>query len=254
MKNEIPIQNAIERGDLDFARDLLRQAMQEEPHLAQVWYLAAQAAANDAQRKHFLQQAVERDPLHHKAANELDALENPTAQARTTAINEPAMSASPTASPATQTSSTTDTAHDYADFTQRLGAFVIDAFILTFGVIFGLFIFNILFGDSDTDSGRIISMTTLWAVALQAGYSGFFLSTTGQTIGKQAMGIRVEKRTGGHLSMRDAMIRSVIGYPLSSSVLGAGFFWMLTNTEAQGWHDMVADSVVVRTGGNAIFS
>ncbi|MEL6405845.1 MAG: RDD family protein [Chloroflexota bacterium] len=247
MKNEILIQNAIERGDLEFARDLLRQAMQEEPHLAQVWYLAAQAAANDAQREHFLKQAVERDPLHHKAANELNALQNPALS-----ISEPAVPTTPR--PASQASANTQTSHDYADFTQRLGAFVIDAFILAFGVMAGLFIFNILFGDSDVDTGRVISLTTLWTVILQAAYNGYFLSTTGQTPGKQAMGIRVEKRTGGHLSPRDAVIRAVIGYSLSSSVLGAGFFWMLTDAQAQAWHDMVADSVVVRTGEPAFFS
>ncbi|MEO0599076.1 MAG: hypothetical protein AAF126_23405, partial [Chloroflexota bacterium] len=46
----------------------------------------------------------------------------------------------------------------------------------------------------------------------------------------------------------------LIGYSLSSSVLGAGFFWMLTDAQAQAWHDMVADSVVVRTGEPAFFS
>lgn len=246
MKNELAIQNAMARGDDDFARDLLRQAIQEQPELAQVWYLAAQVAINDQQRAHFLEQAIERDPLHHQAANELSRLQNPTV------VQAPQMPQTPEAMPMPTTSVTSLDVNnerlDYADFSQRMGAFVVDAFILTFATILGLFIIDRLFGGSDVDTGRVFTVTLLWSVALQAGYGGYFLARTGQTVGKRMMGIRVQKRDGGVVSLRDAILRSVIGYALSGSFLGTGFFWMLTNEQAQGWHDMVADTVVVRTG------
>ena len=74
-----PVQEAIANGQMELARNLLRILIEDYPDNADVWYHAAQAAVNDNQRKAFLEKAVELDPLHHQAANELYAIQTGTA-------------------------------------------------------------------------------------------------------------------------------------------------------------------------------
>ncbi len=69
-----PVQEAIADGQVELARNLLRILIEDYPDNADVWYHAAQAAVNDNQRKAFLEKAVDLDPLHHHAANELHAI------------------------------------------------------------------------------------------------------------------------------------------------------------------------------------
>jgi uncharacterized RDD family membrane protein YckC len=68
---------------------------------------------------------------------------------------------------------------------------------------------------------------------------------TGQTLGKQALGIRVVSfDTGGPIGHGRAFIR-MIGRYLSAIVLYLGYFWMIWDREKQCWHDKLASDVVV---------
>ena len=68
------VQEAIADGQMELARNLLRILIEDYADNADVWYYAAQVAVNDKQREVFLEKAVDLDPLHHQAANELHAL------------------------------------------------------------------------------------------------------------------------------------------------------------------------------------
>jgi uncharacterized RDD family membrane protein YckC len=67
----------------------------------------------------------------------------------------------------------------------------------------------------------------------------------GQTVGKRILKLRVIKRDGSTLNGWDAFLRCYVGYLLSAAGLGAGFLWMLVDARQQGWHDMVADTLVI---------
>lgn len=67
----------------------------------------------------------------------------------------------------------------------------------------------------------------------------------GQTIGKMIMGIRVFKTDGSSLSILTSTIR-FFGYIISGLLLFFGFFWIIWDRERQGWHDMLADTVVIK--------
>jgi uncharacterized RDD family membrane protein YckC len=76
----------------------------------------------------------------------------------------------------------------------------------------------------------------------------YFITMTalfGQTIGKMITGIRVVRSDGRPVSLLWATVR-FLAYVPSGLLLCAGFLWILWDPERQGWHDMLADTVVIR--------
>ncbi len=67
----------------------------------------------------------------------------------------------------------------------------------------------------------------------------------GQTIGKMITGIRVVRSDGRPVSFLRALAR-FLAYIPSGVLLAAGFLWIVWDPECQGWHDMLADTVVIR--------
>jgi uncharacterized RDD family membrane protein YckC len=70
-------------------------------------------------------------------------------------------------------------------------------------------------------------------------------ATTGQTLGKMALGIKVIGADGAPVSWGKAILRYV-GYIVSGLVLGLGFIWVAFDARRQGWHDKIAGTYVVR--------
>jgi uncharacterized RDD family membrane protein YckC len=71
------------------------------------------------------------------------------------------------------------------------------------------------------------------------------IAVFGQTIGKMITGIRVVRSDGRPVSFLRAFIR-FLAYIPSGMLLFTGFLWILWDPERQGWHDMLADTVVIR--------
>lgn len=123
--------------------------------------------------------------------------------------------------------------YELAGFGQRFVALLIDVIIL--GVVNG--IITGIFGQA---------LGGALGLAIGVGYYWYFWTRNhGQTPGKSAMSIRVIKVDGSELNDADAIIRYV-GYIISSFVLLLGFFWVLFDSESQGWHDKIASTYVVK--------
>jgi uncharacterized RDD family membrane protein YckC len=76
-------------------------------------------------------------------------------------------------------------------------------------------------------------------------YYTYFEGSSGQTVGKKALGIRViDLSGGGPIGYGRAFIR-YIGRFVSAIVIFLGYLWMLWDKEKQTWHDKFANSVVV---------
>ena len=237
------VHQAIDAGDLERARDHLRPILKQHPQSAEAWYLAALAAVNDQQKQYFLQQAVDADPLHARAANMLHDMTAPPRQRPRPSTAAPT---APTHTPATESR-----AGEPADIWQRAIAFIFDQVILG-GV---LFVILLIYGslvppDVAFDSraanrlGTILWLVTGFSVAL---YYGLSLSRlNGQTPGKLLMGLRVVKQDGSDLSITDGIRRCVFGYFISALPLGLGFFWVFYNADQHTWHDMLTQTRVVR--------
>ena len=85
------------------------------------------------------------------------------------------------------------------------------------------------------------------SILIQAAYYAYCLTQReGQTIGKKMMNIKVIKRDGSELGIWDAILRSIFGYAFSGLSFGIGFLWASYDKQAQGWHDMIADTIVIR--------
>jgi len=67
----------------------------------------------------------------------------------------------------------------------------------------------------------------------------------GQTVGKMIMGIQVVCYDGSPIGFVRSVAR-FFGYFISGGLLFAGFFWIIIDVEKQGWHDMIADTIVIK--------
>lgn len=183
-------------------------------------------------------------------------------------MTEEATPANGSDTPTAKVSAPAPAASAPAGFWRRLGAFLIDALLLgVVGMVVGA-----IFGDTLSQMGgyeRIIGF------ALALAYAGFLNSALGggRTLGKRALGLRVEHVDGGLLSVPRAMARQVVfsvpfflngapfgesvlmsawGYVLSAVVLGGIFsilyLYLFNRKTRRSLHDLAVGSWVVRAG------
>jgi uncharacterized RDD family membrane protein YckC len=78
-------------------------------------------------------------------------------------------------------------------------------------------------------------------------FTYFHATSAGQSIGNRILGIRVlDAATGRSLPYARAFVRALVSN-LSALALFLGYFWMLWEPRKRTWHDIVADSLVVRS-------
>jgi uncharacterized RDD family membrane protein YckC len=119
-----------------------------------------------------------------------------------------------------------------ASFGQRLGAGIIDAIIV--GVI--SLILRLVLGTSGQALGLLVGLA--YTTYLEGG-------TTGQSIGKRVLGIRVvDAQSGGPIGYGRGAIRWLVGI-VSAIPIFLGYLWMLWDGEKQTWHDKASTSYVV---------
>jgi len=117
----------------------------------------------------------------------------------------------------------------YAGFWIRLGAYIIDSFIL-----FALILVCAI---------TIVGILAIPFVAL--GYFPYLWWKRGATFGQSALGLRVVREfDGGPVDGGMAVLR-FIGYFVSSLVFDLGFIWVAFEPCKRGWHDMIAGTVII---------
>jgi uncharacterized RDD family membrane protein YckC len=135
-------------------------------------------------------------------------------------------------------------------FGRRLVAYLIDTILLSIvGLCLGFGAGVIAVGMASVEG----SNDTVVAFDLCVRCLGFlingvyfvaFWATTGQTLGKMVMGIKVISLDGSPVSWGKALLRYV-GYIVSSLALLIGFIWAAFDQRRQGWHDKIAGTYVV---------
>ncbi|MEA2478034.1 MAG: hypothetical protein QOC87_2233 [Actinomycetota bacterium] len=85
-------------------------------------------------------------------------------------------------------------------------------------------------------------------IAIAVAYFGYFEGgSTGATLGKKAMGIRViDFSSGAPIGFGRAVLRYFARF-LSAVVCLLGYLWMLWDKEKQTWHDKISTTLVVPT-------
>ena len=67
----------------------------------------------------------------------------------------------------------------------------------------------------------------------------------GQTIGMRAFGVRVVAMDGAGVGLGRAVAR-LVGLGIAVVPFFLGVLWILFDAAGRGWHDRIADTVVVR--------
>jgi uncharacterized RDD family membrane protein YckC len=154
-------------------------------------------------------------------------------------------------------------AYPYASFWARFGALLLDGLIvgaiIAIPVILGIvLITNSVTTDSFDNTTTVTNSGTLavgiliivvgWILAalyepLMTGRNGIH---NGQTLGRQAAGIRITNLQGGPISKGQAWGRYLFKAFISGSIFYLGYLWMLWDANKQGWHDKVANTLVLK--------
>lgn len=131
---------------------------------------------------------------------------------------------------------------EYVGFWARVSASLIDTLLLLVVlvplsyILFGTYVTT---GLKDILINWIIPLTIV--IALWIKY--------GATPGKMAMGAKiVDATTGKEPTTKQFLIRYA-GYFVSLIPLGVGIFWVAFDRKKQGWHDKMANTVVIRPAG-----
>jgi hypothetical protein len=84
--NSAEIKMAIQSGNKDLARELLRSEIKDHPS-ADTWYLASLVASSSEQNMNFLKRAIDADPFHDQAIAALDKLKSKQPEANGQVVN-----------------------------------------------------------------------------------------------------------------------------------------------------------------------
>ncbi len=133
-----------------------------------------------------------------------------------------------------------------APFSLRCGAFLID-YIALMAIAAVTTLVSRLLGSAGRSTGNSTE-TVGWLIVLLVAVVNFGIlpGLHGQTIGKWAAGLRIERADGQGLSIGRAFLRHFVGYPLSLLTLGLGFLLGAVNARGRTLEDIIADTVVVR--------
>ena len=144
-------------------------------------------------------------------------------------------------------------AFDRAGLWLRSVAFVIDLSVLSMFSLLLLLASLLVSGMGvevsglDADASRSFSLLSLVEVTefiATAAYFTILHSETGQTIGKNLLGLEVCTLDGNRLSYGHALIR-FLAYGPSLFFFGLGFLWVALNPGKRGWHDLLSGTMVV---------
>jgi uncharacterized RDD family membrane protein YckC len=134
---------------------------------------------------------------------------------------------------------------EYAGFWIRLGASLIDTLLIVV-ITFPLLVS--IYGWKYFQAQKLFAGPADFLISwiLPAAAVIWFWSKRQATPGKAALSLRVvDATTGGNLTLGQSVGR-YLGYFVSMIPLGLGMIWVGIDSKKQGWHDKLANTVVVR--------
>ena len=132
-----------------------------------------------------------------------------------------------------------------AGFGLRYGAWMFDFLITLIAIMVFTFLVTAVSHrsvvGSNTDLLIVAGLTLLLFVLNFVVLAGL----GGQTAGMRILGIYIVRVDGTPFTMKQAAVRHLIAYPLSTASFFLGFLWMLWDPRQQGWHDKLVRTIVV---------
>lgn len=132
---------------------------------------------------------------------------------------------------------------EYSGFWLRFGAFLVDGIIIVVASFFVRFL-GVFAGGT---GGIILGFTLplLFVNPFYWLYYWLFTGLSGQTLGKMVFRIRVVRINGEKVGLGWAALREIPGRIISYIPLFLGVIWIAWDPKKQGWHDMMAGTIVV---------
>jgi uncharacterized RDD family membrane protein YckC len=136
-------------------------------------------------------------------------------------------------------------AFEQAGFGLRYGAWMFDFLITLIAMMVFTFIVTAASHRSVVGSNRDLVIVAGLTLLLFVLNFVIFAGANGQSAGMRILGIYIVRVDGKPFTRKDAMLRHLLGYPLSMAAFFLGFLWMLWDPRQQGWHDKIARTIVV---------
>jgi len=143
-----------------------------------------------------------------------------------------------------------------AGLVRRLAAMFYDsllciALMMVVTLLYQQVLLRLLYGSEQlqqlADAGRL-DIDPLLSTLLLFSLFGFFAkfwTHSGQTLGMQVWGIRIQNADGTAIDLWQALLRFLIAL-VSLLCLGMGYWWMLLDKQNRTWHDMYSESQAVQ--------
>ncbi len=135
-----------------------------------------------------------------------------------------------------------------APFSLRCGAVLIDYIVLV-GIVALATLLARVFGEGQRWSATLLLGTYALVAAVAFLNLVVLPAWTGRSLGKWVTALRIERRDGVPLSIGRALLRHLVGYPVTVLTLGGGFLIAAFNSQGRALHDLLAGTVVVRSRG-----
>lgn len=136
-----------------------------------------------------------------------------------------------------------------APFALRCGALLIDYIVLALVLTFSIMIARLMGGGARLAGGSAEKIGIVLTLVVAIADLGVLAGITGRSIGKWTTGLRIERISGGPPGIIRALVRHVIGYPLSLIPFALGFLMVTVSSSGRALHDYLAGTVVVRRSG-----
>jgi uncharacterized RDD family membrane protein YckC len=134
----------------------------------------------------------------------------------------------------------------YGGFWIRFLAYLIDQLI----IFLVLVVAYVIFGQGreirewDDASAGLFGLVALVVFIL---YRPIFWAWRGRTPGMMPLGLQVRRMDGSRIGLGRAFLR-FLGFIIAAIPFYLGLIWAGFDSRKQGWHDKMADTVVVRPG------
>lgn len=132
----------------------------------------------------------------------------------------------------------------YAGFGARAGALVLDLLLTAAWALPFRAVYRQVLPDPAVLGGIRASGVVVLVVAW--GYFVVTTALTGGTLGKHAARLRVVGTDLGRPRWLTVLFREVVGRIIVTASLGIGYLWAAFDPRKQGWHDRIADTLVLR--------
>jgi len=134
-----------------------------------------------------------------------------------------------------------------APFSLRCGALLIDYIVVVGVLALATLLARVLGGDVRRGGSFILFVGYLTTAGVAFVNFVLLANLSGRTLGKWVAGLRIERQDGEPLSVGRALLRHLVGYPLTLLTLGLGFLLAAFNQQGRALHDWLAGTVVVRS-------